>query len=92
MSHYHVTLAGELQGWAYTAHAWPEAAVMFDEMLQGETPDNLVAMIECDAADCGDYLDMIAFEADAKRLRSDITYLDSEHSRYVIESDGHGPI
>jgi hypothetical protein len=91
--HYHVTINGETLSWAHIAATFGEAA-----RIEAETRDaawrsyrDVVSVETCEAEDCGDYQDMLAFEAGGRALL-DIDVLNREHARMVIESDGHGPV
>lgn len=90
-AHYHVTVNGVTQSFAYVEHALCDAIRTEHETRESAAPGAVIEIVACRVADCGDYLDLLAFEADAEHLADD-AYLDMEHTRMIIESDGYGPI
>lgn len=90
--HYHVTANGRMQGMPFTSTSQCEA----DDILREERDTRIIGVVSeivtCDRSDCGDYLDLLAFERYAAMISSDPVTLDREYQQMVIEGDGHGPI
>jgi hypothetical protein len=91
--HYHVDINGETPSWAHIGHDLSEATRIEADSRMSEyrRTGDVILIRKCDTADCGDYLDLVAFEEWGRALL-DLDVLDREHARMVIESDGHGPV
>lgn len=91
--HYHVEINGDTLSWAHIGHDLAEAMQIEIDSRASEyrMPGDVILIRECDVSDCGDYLDLVAFEEEGRALL-DLDVLNREHARMVIESDGHDPI
>lgn len=76
-SHFHVTSNGETLSWSHVAHTAAEAIEIAAESDRRASNTEAVEIVPCYDTQCGDFLDLLAFE---KAVQDSIEDPDAMHA------------